>query len=678
MGPGLRVASGEFGWFGLRHNGVVTNRLVSATSPYLLQHADNPVDWWEWSEEAFDEARRRNVPVFLSIGYSACHWCHVMAHESFEDPGVAAFLNEHFVSIKVDREERPDVDSIYMEATVAMTGHGGWPMSVFLDHEQHPFYTGTYFPPSPRHGMPSFMQILQAISSTWAERKQEVEATGRRIVDALAARSVPTSSDRLPTLEEMALPIEALSESFDPRWGGFGSAPKFPPSMVLEFLLRYAAVTPHQSGGTALDMAERTLEAMARGGMYDQLGGGFARYSVDDQWVVPHFEKMLYDNALLLRVYLHWWRLTGSEFALRVVRETAEFLIRDLRTPEGGFASALDADSEGVEGKFYAWTPAQLVEALGPEDGHWAVDLFAVTDSGTFEHGMSVLQLLKDPSDRDRYARVRAALWTVRESRIHPARDDKVVAAWNGMAIAALAEAGALCNEPAWIDAAAGAADLLIAVHMGMTDRLCRTSRDGVAGANHGVLDDYGSVAEGFLALYWATGDDEWLTFAGILLDVAVDHFSDDSGGFYDTSDDAPELIRRPREASDNAEPSGWFAVANALVTYASIVESPEHRARAEQALGVVAAYGHAPRAAGWGLAALMAILDGPAEVTVDPDATELVRTAQMTPAPGAVLRYSRDARDSGAMVCRHSVCQLPTMDTERLATLLRERPPRG
>jgi len=655
------------------------NRLAAATSPYLLQHADNPVDWWEWSEEAFNEARRRGVPVFLSIGYSACHWCHVMAHESFEAPEVAAYLNEYFVSIKVDREERPDIDSIYMEATVAMTGHGGWPMSVFLDQDQRPFYTGTYFPPTPRHGMPSFTQLLRAITGAWTERRADVEATGQRIVDALASRDLPASGSRLPALEEMAIPVNALAASFDATWGGFGSAPKFPPSMVLEFLLRYASLDTGESGRSALAMAERTMEGMARGGMYDQLGGGFARYSVDGQWVVPHFEKMLYDNALLLRVYLHWWRLTGSEFALRIVRETAEFLIRDLRTPEGGFASALDADSEGVEGKFYAWTPEQLIEVLGDVDGRWAAEAFSVTEAGTFEHGLSVLQLLTDPADRERLARVRAALWSARETRIHPGRDDKVVAAWNGLAIAALAEAGALCGEPAWMDAAAGAADLLISVHMGLTDRLSRTSRDGIAGANLGVLDDYGDVAEGFLALYWATADDEWLTFAGILLDVAVGHFSDADGGFYDTADDAPALIRRPREASDNAEPSGWFAVANALVTYAAIVESAEHRTRAEQALGVVAAYGsHAPRAAGWGLSALLAVLDGPAEVTVDAQSADLVHVARMTSAPGAVLRYSRDARDSGAMVCRHSVCQLPTMDPDRLATLLRNRTPRG
>jgi uncharacterized protein YyaL (SSP411 family) len=579
----------------------------------------------------------------------------------------------------VDREERPDIDTIYMEATVAMTGHGGWPMSVFLDHDQRPFYTGTYYPPTPRHGMPSFPQLLHAITEAWADRRADVEATGQRIVDALVSRDLPETGSSLPTLEEMVVPVNSLAASFDATWGGFGSAPKFPPSMALEFLLRYAALGAGESGRSALAMAERTMEAMARGGMYDQLGGGFARYSVDGQWVVPHFEKMLYDNALLLRVYLHWWRLTGSEFALRIVHETAEFLIRDLQTPEGGFAAALDADSEGVEGKFYAWTPEQLVEVLGEDDGRWAAEVFTVTESGTFEHGTSVLQLLADPADVERWRRVRAALWSAREMRVHPGRDDKVVAAWNGLAIAALAEAGALLDEPTWIDAATGAADLLIAVHMGVTDRLCRTSRDGGAGRNLGVLDDYGDVAEGFLALYWATADDEWLTFAGILLDVAVSHFSDDSGGFFDTADDAPPLIRRPREASDNAEPSGWFAVANALVTYAAITESPAHRERAEQALGVVAGYGsQAPRAAGWGLSALLAVLDGPAEVTVDLDSSDLVAIARTSPAPGTVLRYSCDARDSGAIVCRHSVCQLPTMDGDILATHLRNPLPRG
>ena len=659
------------------------NRLSSSTSPYLQQHADNPVDWWEWSEEAFAAARARDVPVFVSIGYSACHWCHVMAHESFEDPEIARLLNDHFVSIKVDREERPDIDSIYMEATVAMTGHGGWPMSVFVDHEGRPFYTGTYFPPEPRHGMPSFPQVLMALSESWRERRGDIDSSAGRIVDALNRRaSVPAgdAGDGVPDATVLTDAVNALVPDFDPRFGGFGGAPKFPPSMVLEFLIRYAA-----AGGSApvreqaRAMVEKTLDAMARGGIHDQLGGGFARYSVDDKWIVPHFEKMLYDNALLLRVYLHWWRLTGSVLAERVVRETAEFLVRDMRTPEGGFAAALDADSEGVEGKFYSWTPEQLVEVLGEADGAYAAELLSVTATGTFEHGASTLQLLADPDSWERWRVIRERLWRAREERVHPGRDDKVVAAWNGLAIAALAEAGALLDEPAWVDAASAAADLLISLHLvdGDDEYLLRTSRDGVAGRSLGVLDDYGDVAEGLLALYWATGEDEWLTFAGMVLDIAVTHFTDGEGGFYDTADFAEELMRRPREAGDNAEPSGWFAVANALVSYAAITESMEHRERALAALPIVRLYAErAPRSAGWGLVASIAALDGPAEVTVSGvsshgDAmgrTALVRAAQMSGAPGAVIRYQWDSSDRPwATVCRHFVCGLPVHDPEVL-----------
>jgi uncharacterized protein YyaL (SSP411 family) len=671
----------------------MANRLVRATSPYLLQHVENPVDWWEWSEEAFDEARRRGVPIFLSIGYSACHWCHVMAHESFEDEATAAYLNEHFVSIKVDREERPDIDSIYMEATVAMTGHGGWPMSVFLDHDGRPFYTGTYFPPTPRHQMSSFPQVLQAINDAWNERRDEIEAAGQRIVDALSRRQLAEGAAHPPTLVEMDAAVTALMEDFDGDSGGFGGAPKFPPSMVLEFLIRYASLPGAAHGTAALDMTERTLEAMARGGMYDQLGGGFARYSVDDRWIVPHFEKMLYDNALLLRVYLHFWRLTGSPMAARVVRETAEFLMRDMTTPQGGFASALDADSEGVEGKFYAWTPEQLVEVLGAADGAWAAALFNVTEAGTFEHGTSTLQLLRDPDDWSRWADVRRRLFVAREERVHPGRDDKVVASWNGLVIAALAEAGQLFGEPSWLDAAVAAADLLIAVHLGAQDddRLCRTSKDGIAGNNLGVLDDYGSLAEGLLVLAQVTGEVAWLQFAGMLVDIVLQHFADGSGGFFDTADDAPELVRRPKDPADNAEPSGWFAITNALVTYAALTGSGEHRSAAEQALGIVTTLAErAPRAVGWGLVAASALIVGPLEVAVvgDSDATTaLVDVAFASNSPGTVVAWGtmdddhpllRDRRTTDgfatAYVCRGFVCDAPVTGEADLAVLVDAR----
>jgi len=672
----------------------MANRLAKATSPYLLQHADNPVNWWEWSEQAFDEARTRGVPIFLSIGYSACHWCHVMAHESFESESTAAYLNENFVSIKVDREERPDIDSVYMDATVAMTGHGGWPMSVFLDHEGRPFFAGTYFPPEPRHQMSSFPQVLQAITDAWVERRPEIEATGQRIVDALSGRQIAEGAEHPPGVEQFDAAVATLMQDFDPQFGGFGAAPKFPPSMLLEFLVRYPTLSGVTHALEAVDMAERTLEAMARGGMYDQLGGGFARYSVDDRWIVPHFEKMLYDNALLLRAYLHFWRLTGSALAERVVRETAEFLVRDMRTEQGGFASALDADSEGVEGKFYAWTPEQLVEVLGTDDGAWAAELFSVTEAGTFEHGTSTLQLLRDPGDWDRWASVRARLFAAREQRIHPGRDDKVVASWNGMAIAALAEAGQLLGEPEWIDAAVAAADLLVAVHLGAhdDDRLSRTSKDGVAGNNLGVLDDYGSVAEGLLALAQVTGEVAWLQFAGMLLDIALQHFADGSGGFFDTADDAPELVRRPKDPADNAEPSGWFAVANALVTYAALTGSSEHRVAAERALGIVTTLAdRAPRAVGWGLVAGTALVAGPLEVAVvgeSGDAPDLVNVAFASNSPGTVVAWGQPDGDDHpllrdrplidgqptAYVCRGFVCDAPVTDVTQMASAVRAR----
>ena len=654
----------------------MSNRLANSTSPYLLQHKDNPVDWWEWSDEAFEEARRRDVPVFVSIGYSSCHWCHVMAHESFEDPALAAFLNEHFVSIKVDREERPDIDSIYMGATVAMTGQGGWPMSVFVDHEARPFFAGTYFPPEPRRGLPSFRQLTEAISDTWRTRRADVGDAAQRITDALAAHAGASANPSAIDEQVLTAALAALESEFDPHHGGFGGAPKFPPSMLLEFCLREAART---GNARALAIAEATFEEMARGGLNDQLGGGFARYSVDAAWVVPHFEKMLYDNALLLRAYAHWWRLTGSPLAERVVRSTAGFLLAELRTPEGGFAAALDADSEGVEGRFYAWSPAQLAAVLGEQDGAWAAEVLDVTAAGTFDHGLSTLQLRADPADWERWLSVRDRLLAARSQRVRPGRDDKVVAAWNGLAIAALAEAGALLGEQAWVDAAVGAADLLVAVHLvdEPLPRLRRVSRDGHAGRSAGVLDDYASVAEGFLALAQVTGEDSWLTLAGTLLDVAVRHFSSDDGGFFTTADEAEGLVVRPREISDNAEPSGWSAMAAALLGYAALTGSHDHRERAVAALGPLAGLAvRSPRATGWALAACSALLDGPAEITVNGDAgSALHRVALMATAPGAVVIVRPTEQVATAMVCRHHVCSLQTTDAEALGRQVGARP---
>lgn len=680
------------------------NRLANETSPYLLQHADNPVDWWPWSPEAFAEARERGVPVMLSVGYSSCHWCHVMAHESFEDELSAAYLNEHFVNVKVDREERPDIDAVYMEAVQAATGQGGWPMTVFLTADAEPFYFGTYFPPEPRHGMPSFMQVLEGVRTAWVGRPEEVAEVAQRIVRDLAGRQLDYGKAGTPGPEELAQALLGLVREYDATHKGFGGAPKFPPSMVLEFLLRHHARTGSEG---ALQMAADTCEAMARGGIYDQLGGGFARYSVDREWIVPHFEKMLYDNALLCRVYAHLWRTTGDELARRVALETADFMVRELRTHEGGFASALDADSEDpetgkhVEGAYYAWTPAQLREVLGEEDGDLAAACFGVTEEGTFEHGMSVLQLpVQGPDIGDeRLAGFKERLLVARQGRPAPGRDDKIVAAWNGLAIAALAECGAFFDRPDLVERATEAADLLVRVHFDAAAgraRLARTSRDGQAGVNAGVLEDYGDVAEGFLALGAVTGEGVWLEFAGFLVDLVLDRFTAEDGSLYDTAHDAERLIRRPQDPTDTAAPSGWTAAAGALLSYAAHTGSQAHRTAAERALAVVHALGpRAPRFIGHGLAVAEALVDGPREVAVvghpeDPARAELHRVALLGTAPGAVVATGLPAAADGsggefpllaertlmhdlptAYVCRHFVCARPTTDPVELAEQL-------
>ncbi|MFI6353060.1 thioredoxin domain-containing protein [Streptomyces sp. NPDC050743] len=678
------------------------NRLAHETSPYLLQHADNPVDWWPWSAEAFGEARKTNKPVLLSVGYSSCHWCHVMAHESFEDHATADYLNEHFVNIKVDREERPDVDAVYMEAVQAATGQGGWPMTVFLTPDAEPFYFGTYFPPAPRHGMPSFRQVLEGVQQAWSTRRDEVAEVAGKIVRDLAQREIVRHGDRAPDEQELAQALLGLTREYDPQRGGFGGAPKFPPSMALEFLLRHHARTGAEG---ALQMAQDTCERMARGGIYDQLGGGFARYSVDRDWVVPHFEKMLYDNALLCRVYAHLWRATGSDLARRVALETADFLVRELRTDDGGFASALDADSDDgsgrhVEGAYYVWTSERLRAVLGEADGDLAARYFGVTDEGTFEHGQSVLQLPQNDSvfDAGKIASIRERLLAERAGRPAPGRDDKVVAAWNGLTIAALAETGAYFDRPDLVEAALGAADLLVRVHLDEHARLARTSKDGRVGPNAGVLEDYADVAEGFLALASVTGEGVWLDFAGLLLDHVLARFTDpETGALFDTASDAERLIRRPQDPTDNATPSGWTAAAGALLGYAAHTGSEPHRTAAERALGVVKTLGpRVPRFIGWGLAVAEALLDGPKEVAVvgpgpdlaDEKTAALHRTALLGTAPGAVVAVGTADSDEfplladrrlqqgepTAYVCRNFTCDAPTTDPERLRASLNRR----
>lgn len=654
----------------------MTNRLAEATSPYLLQHRDNPVHWQEWGQEAFAEARERNVPVLLSVGYAACHWCHVMAHESFEDETVAAVLNERFVSVKVDREERPDIDAAYMSAVTATTGHGGWPMTVFLTPEGEPFFCGTYFPRD------HFLRVLAALDEAWRTREDEVRASGTHIATTLAGALQPP---RPYAVEPGALSsaVERLAREFDAVAGGFGGAPKFPPSMVLEFLLRHHARTGE---ATSLEMAGRTLEAMARSGMYDQLGGGFARYAVDGRWVVPHFEKMLYDNALLLRAYTTWWKVTRDPLAERIVGETATFLLRDLGTPEGGFASSLDADAAGVEGLTYAWTPAQLRDVLG-DDAEQAAELFVVTDEGTFEHGASTLQLPADPTDPSWFQGVRSRLLAARADRPQPGRDDKVVTSWNGLAVSALAGAGAAFERPDWVEAARRCASHLREVHL-VAGELRRASRAGAVGSARAVADDHGNLAEGLLVLHQVTGETTWLDAARHVLDAAR-AFAADDGGFHDTASGAESLYLRPRSAADNAEPAGQSALAGALVTLGAVTgdaQALDDGARATAAgLGLAV---REPRFGGWSLAVAEALVTGPLQVAVvgrGEEADELERVARRSPSPGlVVVRGEPDAPGfplladrplvegrAAAYVCRGMVCDLPATTPEALEAQL-------
>jgi uncharacterized protein len=663
------------------------NRLASATSPYLLQHADNPVHWWPWSDEAFATAAERQVPVFLSVGYAACHWCHVMAHESFEDPQTASMINEHFVAIKVDREERPDVDAVYMQATQALTGQGGWPMSVFLTPDRKPFYAGTYFPPTPRHGLPSFTQVLQAINDAWGDRRGELLDSASDIVRQLSKQATFGGAGEL-TAADCEKALLALQGEFDRTYGGFGRAPKFPPSMVVEALLR-------DGSEQSMIMAEKTLEAMARGGIYDQLGGGFARYSVDAGWIVPHFEKMLYDNALLLGVYTHWWRRTRNPLAERTVAETVAWLLREMRTEQGAFAASLDADSEddqGVlrEGAYYVWNRDQLRAVLGEEDAAWAAEAFSVTPGGTFEHGASTLQLLSD-HDQLRLTDVRERLRTARNQRSRPGRDDKVVAAWNALLVDALVQAAMIFDRPEWLQIATEAAEHLWQLHW-REGRLRRTSRNGVAGEAFGILEDYAAFALAASRLAAAYAEPLWLNRAEQLLEVIMEQFDDPAGGFFDTAADAEQLYARPQDPTDNATPSGLSAAVHALRLMAELSGEGRYADRADRAAAsATELVRRAPRFAGWLLADAISQTSRrkPVEVAVvGPDEAaraELVLLAhQLAPAgsvivagmpdqPGLALLNDRPMinKQPTAYVCRHFVCKLPVTSVEDLALQL-------
>jgi uncharacterized protein YyaL (SSP411 family) len=668
-------------------------RLGDATSPYLQQHKDNPVDWWQWSPEAFEEARRRDVPVLISIGYAACHWCHVMAHESFEDDEVAAVVNAATVPIKVDREERPDVDAVYMTATQAMTGQGGWPMTVFATPDGDPFLCGTYFPRD------NFVKLVTAVSEAWRDQRDSVLRQGAAVVEVVGGSRLRPGEGSV-SAQTLDAAATALLGDYDSIHGGFGGAPKFPPHMALLFLLRNYQRTGNER---VLEVVRHTCEAMARGGMYDQLAGGFARYSVDERWLVPHFEKMLYDNALLLRVYTLLWRLSGDALAGRVAAEVADFLVRDLLVGEA-FAASLDADTAGVEGLTYAWTPAQLVEVLGEEDGAWAADLFDVTAEGTFEHGTSVLRLARDmdaveSADLERWRGVRAKLLAARVRRPQPTRDDKVVAAWNGLAVTALAEFALTAGTAATAgpESLSGvkargfaryAAGVLADLHI-VDGRLRRVSRDGAVGAPAGVLEDYGCTAEAFCAVHQLTGEGRWLELAGSLLDTALARFTDGEGGFFDTADDAEALVVRPADPTDNATPSGLSALVAALVAYSALSGEPSYRDAAELALQtVVPVIERHPRYAGYSAATAEALVSGPFEVAiVDPEGGDsaLAKAAWRHAPPGAVIvagesnlpgvpllarRRLLDGRPT-AYVCRGFVCDRPVTSEDELIAQL-------
>ncbi|WP_028477161.1 thioredoxin domain-containing protein [Nocardia sp. CNY236] len=681
------------------------NRLSGATSPYLRQHANNPVHWREWDADALAEAAARDVPILLSVGYASCHWCHVMAFESFADATIAAQMNDNFVCVKVDREERPDLDAVYMNATVALTGQGGWPMTCFLTPDGEPFYCGTYYPKHPRGGMPSFTQLLTAITDTWHTRRDEVDQASTQVAQALRAQTARLpASDATITPDLLDHAAAAVLGDVDDTYGGFGGAPKFPPSALLEGLLRHWERT---GDPVVFAAVTRTADAMARGGIYDQLRGGFARYSVDAAWMIPHFEKMLYDNAQLLRVYAHLARRISAvqpeSLPYRVTREIIGFLLDDLGTPQGGFASALDADTHmrpgepGVEGATYVWTPAELAGEIGPIDGAWAAEFFGVTTAGNFEQGTSVLTRYAEPTTAEEIARldrVRATLRTARDRRPQPERDDKVVTAWNGMAITALAEAAAALDEPEWVAAATQCARFLLTEHI-VDGRLRRASLGGVVGAAPGILEDYAWLSTGLLALHQATGELDWLQHAHQVLDTAIEHFADPDqpGGWFDTADDAETLLTRPRDPIDGATPAGASALAEALLTTAA-ASDPDRAARyrdlAERTLqSAVAILAQAPRSAGQWMAVAEAAVRGPVQIAIATTESpsrpiELLATARaaapggsvvLAAAPGAVPLLAdrplvHDA--AAAYVCRGSVCDLPVSTAEQLREALR------
>ena len=682
------------------------NRLINETSPYLLQHANNPVDWYPWGEEALERARSEDKPILLSIGYSACHWCHVMERESFENETIAGLMNDNFVSIKVDREERPDLDQVYMQAVQMLTGSGGWPMTVFLTPEGKPFYGGTYFPPEDRQGMPGFPRLLTSIAEAYSTNRGEIDRVTKQLTTQMSQSNQVSQGTSILTVDILHKAYSSLATNFDYQNGGFGNAPKFPQPMTPEFLLRYYH---HGYNPRALELVELTLEKMAYGGIYDQIGGGFHRYSTDAYWLVPHFEKMLYDNALLARLYLHTYLITGRALYRRVVEETLDYVLREMTDSSGGFYSAQDADSEGVEGKFFVWSPDEINSVMGDADGEVFAGYYGVTAGGNFE-GKNILNIRQDPEEfaetkgltadqlGDIINRGSKALLEVREQRIHPMRDDKVLASWNGLMLRSFAEAAAALGRPDYLAVAIKNAEFL-ARSMKSDGRLLRTYRDGQAKLL-GYLEDYSFVIDGLLALYEATFDLRWLDEAVTLADSMIELFWDEGiGGFYDTGSDHETLVVRPRDVFDNAQPCGGSVASDVLLRLAVFTGNNDYSAKAAVPLrSLHQAMSQSPGGTGHWLSALDFYVSPPKEIAVigprdDPTTQALLDTVfhrflpnkvvmgVETPLIPAVDNSEADipllagrgmvGGLPSAYVCQNYACQLPVTDPADLAEQL-------
>ena len=676
----------------------MSNRLAGETSPYLLQHAENPVDWYPWGQEALSLAKEQNKPILLSVGYAACHWCHVMAHESFEDPDTAEIMNQHFINIKVDREERPDIDSIYMNAVVAMTGQGGWPMTVVMTPTGKPFFGGTYFPPVARHGLPSFTQVLVSLAQAWQERRKDVDDSAANVIQHIGQGLSMGDSSMLLSEAVLDRATSSIAGRYDGRKGGFGQAPKFPQSMTIEFLLRrYVG----RDDSHALAMAEHTLEMMVRGGMYDQIGGGFARYSTDNDWLVPHFEKMLYDNALLSRAYLHAWRITGKPLYKRIVEETLDWVLTEMRHEEGGFYSSLDADSEGVEGKFYVWEADEINKVLG-EDAEILKDYYGVTDSGNWEDA-NVLHVpgtiesvanahqISPKAARERIDLARQSLYMVRSKRPWPGLDDKIITSWNGMMMAAFAEAGRDLSQPRFTEAARLNAEFLFRTLRLPDGRLYRTWKSDSEAKNNGYLEDYSFLADGLLALYQSTFESRWFFWAAELAEMMATFFQDESeGGFFDTSSDHESLLYRPKDLQDNAIPSGNSIAAMVLLSLSLYTGRSRYWEIAEAAVSsLTEAMVNYPTGFGQWLSAADLILSNPVEIAIigdyESESTQaLVDAAYSKYRPHQIVavgdgnegiplldgRTTVDGR-AAAYVCRNFTCDMPVIEASRLENKL-------